>query len=344
MSDASDDPACGGDPADSGRAHAPRPWDLFTAQHTSTPYAAYGSADPRCLQYGCCYFATDADRDQYIAEARTTDPHQTVYRWDLQRSTGRWTARPPVTPDQSIPAMSDVLAAIAQHIVDGQPYCTATFGELTLAVHVNPDLETDPADDNPDAYTYTPEAVAGFRRSRWSFTTVTLHICLYGVRARAAQRGVEHGLAAPDDERDQLAGSLLPDLLTEITSNLRAAADAINTQATGNPQEPVTRQRSIPATLTDDNYPVLAWIPTFNTDDSAIAVGYRPEPEYEHAPYVIWAVQAQPHQPGEYRIVDAENDLEDLGEAILEATARAEQDTDRLGEGCGQRDRAPSDS
>lgn len=341
MNDASDDPAGGGELVDPGRNHAPRPWDLFTAQHTTTPYAAYGSADPRCTQLGCCYFATDADRDQWITELQTTNPRQSFYRWDLDRSTARWNARPPVTPDQDGPAMTGVLAALAQRIVDGHPDGTATIGQLTIAVYVDPDPETDPAADNPDAYTYTPEAVAAFRRGDWSFTTVTLQIDTCGVRVRAAQRGVDHGLAAPDDERSQLAGSLLPDLLAEAAGNLHAATDVVDTEAAGHPSKRGIRQRSIPATLTDD-YPVLAWIPTFTTDDSAIAVGYRPEPEYEHAPYVVWMVQAQPGEPDQYRIIDGLYDIEDLGEAMLEATARAEQDTDRLSEDYDQRDRTPS--
>lgn len=340
MSDASGNPA-GGDPADPGRDHAPRPWDLFTALHTSTPYAAYGTDDPRCIRFGCCYFATDADRDQYISEARTASPGQTIYQWDLDRATGRWTAHAPAGTDPEGGAVTDVLAALAQRIVDGHPFSTATVGQLTLAVHVNPDADTDPADDNPDAYTYTGEAVAAFRRGDWSFTTVTLQIDSCGVLVRAAQRGVDHGLAAPDDERAQLAGSLLPDLLAEAAGNLRAAAGAVDTWAGTSPQGPGVQQRSIPTTLTDNDYPVLAWIPTFSTDDSAIAVGYRPEPEYEHAPYVVWKVQAQPGEPGQYRIVDGVYDVEDLGEAVLEATAGAEQDTDRIGD-YDQSDRTPS--
>jgi hypothetical protein len=341
MSATSDYSAGGGDPVDPGQDHAPRLWDLFNAQHTNTPHAGYGTADPQCARFGCCYFATDADRDQWIAELRTTNPRQTFYRWDLDRSTGRWTARPPVESDQDGPAMTDVLAALAQRIVDGHPDGTATVGQLTLTVQVSPDPETNPAADNPDAYTYTGEAVAAFRRGDWAFTTVTLQIDSCGVRVRATQRGVDRGLAAPDDERDQLAGSLLPDLLTEAAGNLRAAADAAATWTGSSPQGPGVQQRSIPATLTDNGYPVLAWIPTFSTDDSAIAVGYRPEPEYEHAPYVVWAVQAPPGEPGQYRIVDGVYDVEDLGEAMLEATARAEQDTDRIGD-YDQSDHTPS--
>ncbi|RSM65103.1 hypothetical protein DMB66_17655 [Actinoplanes sp. ATCC 53533] len=333
--------SAGGDPVDPGRDHAPRPWNLFTAQQTTTPHAGYGTADPGCARFGCCYFATDAARDQWIAELRTTNPRQSFYRWDLDRSTGRWTARPPAEPDQDGPAMTDVLAALAQRIVDGHPDGTATVGHSTLAVQVSPDPETDPAADNPDAYTYTGEAVAAFRRGDWAFTTITLQIDSCGARVRATQRGVDHGLAAPDDERDQLAGSLLPDLLAEAAGNLRAAADAAATWTGTSPQGPGVQQRSIPATLTDNGYPVLAWIPTFSTDDSAIAVGYRPEPEYEHAPYVVWAVQAPPGEPGQYRIVDGVYDVEDLGEAMLEATARTEQDTDRIGD-YDQSDRTPS--
>jgi hypothetical protein len=341
MSAISDYAADGGDPVDPGRDHAPRTWDLFNAQNTTTPHAGYGTAHPECAQFGCCYFATDADRDRWIAELRTTNPRQTFYRWDLDRSTGRWTARQPIEPDQDGTAMTAALAALAQRIVDGHPDSTVTVGQLTLAVQVSPDPETDPAADNPDAYAYTGEAVAGFRRGDWSFTTVTLQIDSCGVRVRARQHGVDHGLAAPGDERDQLAGSLLPDLLAEAAGNLRAAADTVNAWAGTSPQGLGVQQRSIPATLTDNGYPVLAWIPTFSTDDSAIAVGYRPEPEYENAPYIVWVVQAPPGELDQYRIVEGVYDIEDLGEAVLEATARAEQDTDRIGD-YDQSDRAPS--
>lgn len=326
------------------RVPAPPRWDLFTAQHTSTPYAAYGSTDPTCLQFGCRYFTSTADRDQYLDAAHAADPHQSVYRWDLQRSTGRWIACPPATRQQDNLTLTDVLTDFAHRIVDGHPVSTATVGQLTLAAHTDPDPETDPAEDTADAYAYTPEAVAAFRRGDWSFTTVTLHLRVNGVRACAAQHGVDHGLAAPDDERAQLAGSLLPDLLTEAISHLRAAADAVEAQATGNPHEPGTRQRAIPATLTEDGepVPVLAWIPTFATDDSAIAVGYRLAPDHAHAPYVVWSVQARPGPAGRYRIVDGRYDLEDLGEAMIEATTLAEQDTDHLGEDDHQRDHTPS--
>jgi len=341
MNQASEHPA---DLIDPDRDHAPRPWDLFDAQHTTTPHAAYGTADPGCTRHGCCYFASDANRDQWIAELRTNNPRQTFYRWDLDRSTGQWTARSPIEPDQDGPAMTDVLATLAQCIVDGHPEGSATLGQLTLTVHVNPDTDTDtdPAADNHDAYTYTREAVAAFRRGDWSFTTVTLHIYIHGVRARATQHGVDHGLAAPDDEREQLAGSLLPDLLAEAAGNLCVATAAVGNQTGTDPQEPAGQQRSVPATLTEDNYPVVAWIPAFRTDDSAIAVGYRPEPEHDHAPYVVWTVQAQPSEPGRYRVVDGSYDVEDLGEAMLEAIALAEREDTRAAQEYDQRDGSSS--
>jgi hypothetical protein len=247
----------------------------------------------------------------------------------------------PVTPEKSGHPMTDVLTALAQRIVDGHPYSTATAEHLTITVLVDPDPETDPTADNPDAYTYTHEAIAAFRRGDWSFTTITLSIYLYGVRARAVQRGVDHALAAPDGEHDYLAGSLLPDLLAEAEGNLRAATDGLDTRTGTNSRRPQDRRSLIPATLTDDGYPVLAWIPTFSTDDSAIAIGYRPEPEYDHAPYVVWTVRARPNEPGRYHIIDG-SEAEDLGEATLEAIALAEQDTTRAAEEHDPRDGSPS--
>lgn len=248
----------------------------------------------------------------------------------------------PVEPDQDGRSMTDVLAALAQRIINGHPYSTATVGKLTVTVMVDPDPETDPAADNPDAYTYTHEAIAARRRGDWAFTTITLSIYLYGVRARAVQRGADHGLAAPDDERDHLAGSLLPDLFAEAASNLHAATEAVGAQTGTNPRPPTEKGLSIPATLTGDDYPVLAWIPTFGTDDGAIAVGYRPEPEHDHALYVVWTVQAQPNNPGRYRIVDGLYEVEDLREATLEAVAVAKREAARAAEEHGPHDGPPS--
>ena len=339
MGDVSDH-APDSDPADPGRSLAPPSWDLFTARHTSTPFAAYASADPRRTQFGCCYFATDADREQYVAAARTTDLGQSVYRWDLDRSTGLWSACPPVEPDQEVPATTDVFAALAQRIVDGHPDSTATVGQLTITVQVRPDPDTDPAADNPDAYAYTGEAIAAFRRGEWGMRTVTVQIDTHGVQARAAQRGVEHGLATADGERDFLAGSLLPDLLAEAGINLHTAADAVDTLTGANLNGPASQPRAIPATL--DDHPVVAWIPTFGTPDSAVAVGYRSEPEYDHVPYVVATVQQHPSESGQYRILDGLYEVEDLGEATLEAIALAEREATRPADGYDQRDGAQS--
>ena len=248
----------------------------------------------------------------------------------------------PVEPEKDGHTMTDVLAALAQRILDGHPFSTATAGQLTIRALVDPDPETDPAADNPDAYTYTHEAITAFRRGDWTFTTITLSIYTHGVRVRAVQRGVDHSLAAPDGERDYLAGSLLPTLLAEAADNLHAATDAVDTWTGTNPLPPRSQGASIPATLTDHDYPVVAWIPTFNAGDSAIAIGYRPEPEYDHAPYVVWTLQAQPSEPGQYRIIDGLYGVEDLGEATLEAIAFAGRDETRAAEKYDRRDGSPS--
>lgn len=316
----------GGNPADPGRDLAPPAWDLFTAQHTSTPRAAYGTAEPICTQHGCCYFATDTEREQWIAEALTANPDQSIYRWDLDRATGQWAARSPGEPDQDSTAVTGVLAALAQRVADGYPDSSIALGQLTYTVHVRRDPDTYPTDGIFDAYTYTREAIAAFRSGAWSFTTVTLQIDTSGVRVQATRHGVAHGLASLQDERDYLAGSLLPALLAEADGYLHAATDAVDTHAGAGPRLP-TPGRLIPATLTRDAYPVVAWIPTFGTTYGAVAVAYRPEPEYEHAPYVVWQLHAQPDATSQYHIVDGRYDLEDLGEALIEATARADHET-----------------
>jgi hypothetical protein len=230
-----------------------------------------------------------------------------------------------MTPTRSVetdlgrPDMTEAFTALAQRIVDGHPDGVASVADIAVTVQVRPDPDSDPADTNPDAYTYTREAIAAFGRGDWAFTTITLQIATRAVQAHASQHRVDHGLATPDGERDFLAGSLLPDLFTEVASNLRAALDAI--ESTDQPgRHHAEIPRTIPSAITDQSYLVIGWIPTF---DGAVAVGYRDQPEYDHAPYVVGTLRPHPSMPGQYLVVNGPYEAEDLGAAMLDAIAAA---------------------
>jgi hypothetical protein len=223
--------------------------------------------------------------------------------------------------DPGRPDLTEAFAALAQRIVEGHQDGAAVVGQLTIVVFVRVDPDSDPADTNPDAYAYTREAIAAFGRGDWSFTTITLQISTPAVQGHARQNRVDHGLAAPDDERDFLAGSLLPDLFTEVTSSLRATLDAIeSTEQAGRSR---VIPRTIPSAVTDENYPVIAWIPTFD-GSNAVAIGHREQPEYDHCPYVVGILRPDPSAPGQYLVAEGPYEAEDLGAAVLEAIAAVE--------------------
>lgn len=88
MTDCAPDGDC--PPARPARPIDPEPFDALSAAATTTPIAAYGTADAACARYGPRYFADDADLTAYIDRS---DQRQTVYVWDLDRATGAWTRR-----------------------------------------------------------------------------------------------------------------------------------------------------------------------------------------------------------------------------------------------------------
>jgi hypothetical protein len=226
--------------------------------------------------------------------------------------------------DPGRPDLTETFAALAQRIADGHPDGSAAVGGITITVHVRPDPDSDPADSTPDAYAYTREAIAAFSRGDWSFTTITLHIDGGAVQAQASQNRVDHGLGTPELEGDFLAGSLLPDLFTEVASHLQATIDAI--ERTGQPGHPHAEiPRTIPSAITNERYPVVAWLPA-DHGDGAVAVGYRDQPEYDHAPYVVATMRPDPSRPGQYLVVDDPYEAEDRGDAMIEAIAAAQHE------------------
>lgn len=61
--------------------------DLSTAKVTTTPYAAFSVADPRC-EYGACYFGTKKELLEYVKDQ--TEKTSEVSAWKLNRNTGEW--------------------------------------------------------------------------------------------------------------------------------------------------------------------------------------------------------------------------------------------------------------
>jgi len=72
---------------------SPAPWDAMSAALTSTPIAAYDPSDPACIASGLKYFDGPGSLSRYLAR-RTSDAHDAVKVWDLDRVTGGWYLRP----------------------------------------------------------------------------------------------------------------------------------------------------------------------------------------------------------------------------------------------------------
>src|SRR4051794_27061067 len=90
-------------------------------------------------------------------------------------------------------------------------------------------------------------------------------------------------------------------------------------------EETLPKPRTIPTTLTVDNYPVVAWIPVLHNADEAIAVLYRTEAECADRPYAVGT--ARPRDAGSWRFSDGEYDIEGIGDAVQAAISRAERVT-----------------
>ncbi|MGK5677637.1 hypothetical protein [Actinoplanes sp. URMC 104] len=69
-----------------------------------------------------------------------------------------------------------------------------------------------------------------------------------------------------------------------------------------------------------DGCDIVAWLPIPTDFAVFVAVAYTDDEYREHAPYIVWRVC---QVKGAWVVVDGVADIEDLGAALIEATAVA---------------------